>query len=179
MPPAVNEKGRRMALPAGRPYHRHCHGGEAMGTDREKLVGAWRLVSFESRRPDGTVVRPWGDDPMGICIWLENGYVAAQLMRPDRPRFASSDPFTGTPEEMQRAFGGCIAYFGEWEVDEANRRVIHHIHGSMHPNMIGGDQVRGYEFRGERLVLIPPPREVDGGTVTSELAWERVAETGA
>lgn len=141
---------------------------------REQFVGAWRLVSFESRRPDGTVALPYGGEPIGICIWLENGHFAAQLMRPDRPRFASEDPFVGTPEEMQRAFAGCIAYFGEWEVDEANQRVIHHVHGSMHPNMIGGDQVRGYEFRDGLLVLIPPPREVGGQTIASELAWERL-----
>ena len=142
---------------------------------REQFVGAWKLVSFESRLPDGSVRRPFGEAPIGIAIFSADGRIAAQLMRPDRPRFASDEQGTGTPDEMRQAFVGCVAYFGKCEIDDEARTLVTHVEGSMFPNWIGGDQVRTYEFRGERLVLMPPPRDVGGQTVTSELAWERLS----
>jgi len=140
---------------------------------RDQFVGAWRLVSFESKLPDGTVRHPFGKAPVGLVIFSPGGHVAAQLMRPDRPRFASGEQGTGTPDEIRQAFSGCVAYFGRCEVDEGARTLVTHVEGSLLPNWIGGDQVRTYEFRGDRLVLRPPTRTVEGRTITSELIWER------
>ena len=40
---------------------------------------------------------------------------------------------------------------------------------------MGTDQVRGVRLEGERIVLTPPPRLVDGVTQQPELVWERLA----
>lgn len=135
-----------------------------------RFVGAWRLVSFESRRPDGTLTYPFGEAPIGIAIFSPDGHVAAQLMRPDRPPLSSPGP---TAEEIRQAFDGCVAYFGACNVDEATHTLVTRVAGSLFPNWIGGDQVRDFEFRGEQLVLRPPPRQTPAGLVTSELVWER------
>ena len=141
---------------------------------REQFLGAWKLVSFESRLADGSVRLPFGKAPVGIAIFSPDGHVAAQLMRPDRPRFASDEQNTGTAEEIRQAFSNCVAYFGKCEIDEATRTLVTHVEGSMYPNWIGGDQTRTYAFRDGRLSLSPPPRIVRGQTVTSELIWERL-----
>ena len=142
---------------------------------REQFVGAWRLVSFESRLPAGSVRHPFGEAPVGLAIFSADGHVAAQLMRPDRSRFASGEQTTGTPDEIRQAFSACVAYFGKCDIDEETGTLVTHVEGSLFPNWIGGDQVRTYEFRDGRLVLSPPPRTTGGQTVTSELVWERPA----
>jgi hypothetical protein len=43
------------------------------------------------------------------------------------------------------------------------------------PSRIGSDQVRGVRFEGERMVLIPPPRQTGQGEEHREITWERIA----
>jgi len=49
------------------------------------------------------------------------------------------------------------------------------VKGSLLPNLVGSDQIRFYEFSGDRLTLKTPPIQVGGITVTSLLIWERIA----
>jgi hypothetical protein len=66
-----------------------------------KIIGAWRLVSFEIQREDGKIVHPFGADPQGSIIYTESGHFSAQLMRRKRPSFVSGDQITGTPDEIE------------------------------------------------------------------------------
>jgi hypothetical protein len=43
------------------------------------------------------------------------------------------------------------------------------------PTRIGSDQVRGVRFKGERMVLIPPPRLTGESEEHREITWERIA----
>lgn len=96
-------------------------------------------------------------------------------MLPERPAFAINDQMKGTPEEIKAAFEGFIAYFGTYEINEEKGTVIHHVRGSSFPNWVGSDQIRFYEFSGDRLTLRTPPMQAGGITVTSLLIWERIA----
>ncbi|HEV2669238.1 MAG TPA: lipocalin-like domain-containing protein, partial [Blastocatellia bacterium] len=83
-----------------------------------------------------------------------------------------------TKDETKAAFDGYAAYFGPYEVNEADGVVIHHVKGSIFPNEVGGDNIRYYEFSGDRLTLIPT-NMVDGkltskSSATVRLTWERV-----
>jgi Lipocalin-like domain len=139
----------------------------------DRFLGSWRLCSFESRYPDGRVAHPFGNSPIGLVVFSADGYASAHLMRPDRPRFASPDAGPPSPEEARQALIGFVAYYGRCEIDEGARTLTTRVEGSSIPNWIGGDQVRTFEFRGDRLVLRPPARETPVGEVTSELVWER------
>ena len=143
--------------------------------EKDTLIGAWKLVSSEFRRSDGSVIYPYGRDAIGIISYDAAGNVTVQIMRADRPVFASGDLYGGTPEEIKAAFEGIISYFGRYEVDRAKGAVTHHIVGSSFPNWIGGDQVRFFELSGERLTLSTPPILAGGSTLTALLIWERIA----
>ena len=52
------------------------------------IVGAWRLVSFQSRTDNGEVTYPFGEEAQGTIIYTAHGRYAVQLMRGTRPRFA-------------------------------------------------------------------------------------------
>jgi hypothetical protein len=43
------------------------------------------------------------------------------------------------------------------------------------PALVGTAQVRGVRFEGERMILRPPPRTIDGVVHHRELSWERIS----
>ena len=77
-----------------------------------QLTGVWRLVSSEFRTSSGGVMYPLGEDALGQAIFTESGYLSGQLMRRDRPAFASGDQASGTAEEVQAALQGYVALLG-------------------------------------------------------------------
>ena len=76
------------------------------------LVGAWRLIAWEARGPDGTVEQPFGPDAVGSLIYSADGHMSAHLMRRDRAPFAGGAMFRGTDQESAAAMRGSIAYAG-------------------------------------------------------------------
>jgi hypothetical protein len=138
-----------------------------------KIIGAWRLVSFEIQREDGKIVHPFGADPQGSIIYTESGHFSAQLMRRKRPSFVSGDQITGTPDEIEASYKGCISYYGSYEVDAGRGVVVHHVEGSLCPNWEEGDQKRFFEFSEGRLKLSTPPTLWGGGgQAVGTLVWE-------
>jgi hypothetical protein len=138
------------------------------------FVGAWRLVSCETRDSSGGVEYPYGQRPLGQLFYNEAGYMSAQLMSGDRPRFVASDPARGTDAEVRSAFDGHVSYFGTYSVDDAKSAVTHHVNGASFPNWIGIDLVRYFAFDDHgRLRLSTPPIEVGGRSLEYVLLWER------
>jgi hypothetical protein len=145
-----------------------------------RFVGAWRLVSCETRDSNGQTQHPYGERPLGQILYDDAGYMSAQLMRTDRPRFAGGDPARGTDAEVRSAFDGYVAYFGTYSVDDAKSAVTHHVTGASFPNWIGIDLVRYYAFdEGGRLRLSTPPIEVGGRSLEYVLTWQRNPEPGS
>lgn len=138
------------------------------------IVGAWRLVTFEFRKADGNVIHPYGAEARGSLIYTESGRYSAQLMRKDRPRFASGDQMKGTVEEIEANYKGSISYFGTYEFDLENSLIIHHVESSVFPNMEGRDQKRFFDLSGNRLQLRTPPFKLDGEEAIGILLWERI-----
>ena len=138
------------------------------------FVGAWRLVTFEFRKADGNVIYPFGAEAQGTIIYTESGRYSAQLMRKGRPRLKSGDQMKGTVEEVQASFKGCISYFGKYEIDHEKGIIVHHVEGSLFPNMEGTDQKRYFELSKNCLQLKTPPTRLDGEKVIGILQWERI-----
>ncbi len=136
-----------------------------------KVVGTWKLVSIEATRPNGEVIRDWGQNPTGLIIYDSEGRMAVQFMRDPRPTSASN-PLT--IEEKNAAFEGYYAYFGTYEFDEKDGTVTHHIQGSMRPYEVRTDYKRLYKLEGNRLTLSTPPMLREGEQRIYRLVWERV-----
>jgi Lipocalin-like domain len=128
--------------------------------EAKRFHGAWRYVGATQ---DGKPRADRGANARGLIYYDPSGLMSVQVA-PDRERSkAASEP---TPGEAKAALSGYIAYFGTYTVDEQAGTVTHHRQGSVQPGDTA-DLVRGYEFRGDRLILRPP------GT-TYEVLWERV-----
>ena len=138
--------------------------------DLRGFVGAWRLVSVETRREDGEVHRR--GRRTGYLLYSGDGYMSVAFMREDRPRFTSGDIRGGTVEEKVAAVDGYTSYCGRYEAEGGS--VVHHIEVSLFPNWIGESQERAYELEGDRLTLSTPLMLVGGMQLSTHLIWERV-----
>jgi hypothetical protein len=141
---------------------------------QQSVVGTWKLVSYDTTTPEGVKTYPLGEDAVGQIIYLPNGRMSVHLMRRDRSKFASGDPWRGTLEEERAALRGYFAYAGKYTIDTVKGIVTHHIEMCSAPNYVGTDVVRTFTMQGNRVVLKTPPRFFAGQNSTSTLVWERI-----
>jgi hypothetical protein len=141
----------------------------------DQLIGAWKLVSYVEEPVDGSApFHPLGERPKGIIMYTPDGYMSAQLMRPDRRPFASGDWFDGTEEEYREEASTYIAYSGPFHVDEEKRTLTHSMFVSLFPNWTGQTQPRVVKIEGDKLFLsTESPIKSGGKIVMSYLEWQR------
>ena len=139
--------------------------GDGIANDRATitsgaLVGTWKLVSFEERKPNGETTYPMGPKPRGILIYDQAGMMSVQIMRDPSLR-----PLSAEPRDSY------YAYFGRYDVHASEATVVHHIEGSMQPGEVGVDYTRSVRLRGDRLIL--------GVSTTRTLTWQRIQQRSA
>jgi Lipocalin-like domain len=144
-------------------------------TLRERLIGAWKLVSYEEKPVDGSApFYPMSEKPMGIIMYTPDGFMSAQLMHPDRKNFASGDWFDGTDAEYKEEATTYIAYTGPFHVDEEKQTLAHTMFISLFPNWTGQTQPRVVKIEGDLLHLSTAAPIMSGGKkVNSYLTWKR------
>ena len=141
-------------------------------TLKEQLVGTWTLVSVDNMRPDGTKVQLFGPNPKGILTFDSNGRTSFILVSSGRPKFASNNRNTGTPEENKATVQGSIAFFGTWSVNEADKSLITRIDASTFPNQDGQEQKRDItSLTADELKYINPATTTGD---KAETVWMRV-----
>ena len=145
-----------------------------MPTIREQLIGTWRLISYETVGIDGSAVHPMGRDAVGFIMYLADGYMSANLMMPGRALFTGGGAGTATQAELCAASAGYFGYAGQYEVDEAEHAVRHHIEVALVPNLVGSTQFRRVAFEGARLILEGETVPMAGRVAAPVITWERV-----
>jgi hypothetical protein len=154
--------------------------GLEASTFASQLVGVWTLVSYTDEQTGREDTHPFGPQPQGFLIYTADGFVSAQLMKPGRSAFHSSDWRCGTPEEYWESGSGYIAYCGAYEVDDVAATVTHIPSVSLLPNLIHGRQCRSIDLHGDRLTLrAAGAPEANGVYVTSRLEWRKVTASKA
>ena len=113
----------------------------APGLVRDKLIGAWRLVSLEVPGQDGKMNRV--ADLKGMLIYTQDGHVSVQLMYPESASNLTNDYVKN----------GYEASFGSYDVNEEAHTVTHHVQGSITEGLIGKDLARAYQFSEGRLII--------------------------
>jgi hypothetical protein len=63
----------------------------SVGDVTSALIGAWKLISWQEVRPDGTIDYPLGAHATGQLMYEASGRMSAQLARPGQAHFASDD----------------------------------------------------------------------------------------
>ncbi len=130
------------------------------------------MVGYAHEQVGHQDIYPLGRYPEGFLIYTPDGVVSAQLMKPGRSRFQSTDWHEGTPAEYKEAGSGYIAYCGVFEVDEENETVTHIPSVALLPNLIHERQLRLVTLNDEILTLRAEGSPKTNG-VTSVLHWKR------
>ena len=140
---------------------------------RSRLVGTWKLVATEQTMKDGTT-RPYlryGANGKGFLMYQSDGYMCADLVNPDRPKWA--DPAHTTPDEKIAAADGTFAYCGRYEIDAQQKQLIHVPEVASDPGFVGSRQIRPYVFEGNRLIL-SDVEKIDPTVARWKIVWEKV-----
>lgn len=141
-------------------------------TLRERIVGAWTMVSAHSVQPDGSRVEVFGPNPKGTMIFTQDGQFALVQMRAELPKIAANSRDQATPEEYKAIVQGSIAYFGTYTFQEADKTLLLKLEGSTFANQLAQAEQR-------RLITSLTSEELrfanlrtPSGT-TLEVSWKR------
>ena len=136
-----------------------------------RFLGVWQIDRIERRTSDGHVI-PMPQYEQGYLVYMPSGYMAVQLMRPDREVYDGVRP---TGQEAAAAMRSYVSYFGPFRVNSAEGIVVHRRDGDLIPNRIGDDVSHSFEFRDGQLVLEPPMSIVEGQEVQTLVFWDRLS----
>jgi hypothetical protein len=166
-----------LAVVLGQP-HPALLAGQPASSVADGLIGSWRLLSVETKRPNGEVIYPfYGRRPEGLLIYDRSGYMSVQIVsdpKPTAPLSSSREGFLAAPPtEKATAVDGYYAYFGTWTVDLSHSTVTHRIQQSLYPGERGEEGVRRLVLEGNRLTLTAKAHEM-GEDHERRLVWERV-----
>jgi hypothetical protein len=138
-------------------------------TDREQLLGRWRIVEWVQRYDDGRERHPFGRDPQGFIQYDAQRMFCFVCS-------AGRKPLPGSQWEVPEAdraaaYSSCFAYSGTYEL--AGDELLHKVELSLNPNWVGTTQRRRALLRDERLVISARMEEDTSEARTAELIWER------
>jgi hypothetical protein len=125
------------------------------------IVGTWKLVSATARDAAGaSLPAPYGVKAMGRVTFTADGRMMSVVC----------DGRAELPSGVSREYS---SYCGNYAYD--GERLVTQVDAASDPSRIGGDQVRGVRFEGERMILVPPPRRTGDREEYREIVWERLA----
>jgi Lipocalin-like domain len=113
--------------------------GSDSRSDKEKLIGAWHLISISSADGQSNPAA----EIKGTLIYTRDGHMSVQLMYPPSAATLSND----------YVLNGYEASFGSYDVNEATHTVTHHVQGSVTRGLVGKDLPRVYQLSGNRLII--------------------------
>ena len=153
---------------------------------KENFYGTWQLESWTEISANSKIYYPFGKDADGYLIYTNDGYMSGVMMGKGRAKLGVS---LETLSEIKKTvvkpwlivkllksvrglihyFKGATTYFsygGRFSVHGS--QIFHHVDYSLIPDLIGGDQIRDFEFSDGQLVL-----RVKIGNRQQVLKWKK------
>jgi len=133
-----------------------------------RLVGSWRVVSYELEFQDGSDrAFPLGTNPNGYLILGSDGRMMTYLeaQRRKAPQ---------TDEERSAAYKTLITYTGKYRV-QGNQWTTE-VDGAWNVEWVGTEQERSFTLNGDRLHVVTPWFQgalYSGKTFRGHLTFER------
>ncbi len=141
----------------------------AFAQSTSKVVGTWKLVSYEVKQQSSGQKGPeMGDNPTGYATFLPEGRVYFMLTGEAR-KAAKTDA------ERAELLGTLVAYTGTYSTD--GDKWATSVEVAWNPEWVGSKQVRDFKVEGDRLVVTTPwrvmPNWADKGMTRSIVTFER------
>jgi hypothetical protein len=123
---------------------------------QQQLIGTWSLSEVKERaKSEDKWTYPYGFYPQGYFIYGPTGLASIQFMDSSLlfDKFASGDDRKPTPAEAKTVYDKYVAFFGRYEVDEANHLILYRVHGSLGPSSINTDKSVPFEVSASNLII--------------------------
>jgi hypothetical protein len=116
--------------------------------DNTSLIGAWKLLSFQTEFQDGSPKRAmFGEHPTGYIIFTSEGRLMTVIEAEGRKT-------PSTDSDRAVLLNTLIAYSGTYRLEGG--RWIASIDAAWNPALDGTEQMRSYEIVGDRLKVSSP-----------------------
>jgi hypothetical protein len=115
---------------------------------------------------DGTVSKPYGDNPDGYLMYMPDGHMSVLFAARERTQLFGTAPGRGfvlIETAQPNTPLGFVGYSGTFEVHD--REVIHRTQFHVIPSLNGRVGTRSVRLDGDRLILGTPR--------SSRLEWQR------
>jgi len=139
----------------------------------KQIIGTWKLISWTYDDANGNTINYFGENPTGILMYTESGYMSVHIMKENRRLFKSEGMYDGEADEIVDAFKTYFAYFGKFEENQPGV-FTHTVEGGTFPNWLGNTEQRYGKIEGDRLILSTPPIPTEGTEIVFNVEWERV-----
>lgn len=136
-----------------------------------RLIGTWRLVSYELRNGEEEPLYPMGQHAQGQIIYDKVGNMSCHLLNPNPP-VRPADATDGVAYEARMSYDRYSSYYGPYEVDNRAQTVHHHVVGALMPGWAGTTVIRNYVFEGDDMLTLSA--RTDAGNQQAILKWRRV-----
>jgi len=139
----------------------------------DQIKGSWKLISIYYFFADGTQIDMYGENPIGILMYDDNGYMNAQLGRNHREEVCSYKECMNDLATKSQIFDSFMAYYGKY-YEESPGKIIHLVEGCINPFWIGQKEIRYVDVQGDILKIWTPPTPIDGRQAIIEVFWQRI-----
>jgi hypothetical protein len=127
---------------------------------KDKVVGAWTLVSGSENYPDGKKLTPW---ETGNLILDPTGHVSFFVIAKDRPKSSS----------VRTPVGPMVAYYGTSTIDEPNATLTYKIERAASPSFEGAIRTQKVSFKGDVMVMTGSEVETPEGKMIPINEWKK------
>ena len=141
----------------------------SVADDRDKLIGVWKLVSYEVEvQATGQKGPVMGNHPTGYAVFTPEGRVFFVFTGEERKP-------AKTDQERAALLNTLVAYTGTYRLE--GDKWITKVDVAWNPDWVGTEQVRSYKIDGDQLQVLTPwrvmPNWADKGMSRSIVTLER------
>src|SRR5215813_11987224 len=143
-----------------------------LADDKDSLIGTWKLLEAVSEDlATGEKTNIYKGGAVGFITYGADERVMVIVVDSGRNKPTGN---VATGPEAEALFRTMAAYAGSYMIK--GNQIIHHVDVSWNETWTGTDQVRNFNFDGERLRLAtaPSPNPFSGKMSVRTLAWEKV-----
>lgn len=135
------------------------------------LVGTWTLASVQRLNAGGEPTAV--PNPRGLLVYDAAGHALEIVTRGNRAPYAAGQ---ATPAEAQVTLASFGGFWGGYRVDAQQATITYRMDGAVNPNLMGQEETRSYELKGDRLMVSSLPSAANGQSGT-RWTWQRIPET--
>ncbi|MEQ1798976.1 MAG: lipocalin-like domain-containing protein [Lacibacter sp.] len=139
---------------------------------RKQFAGTWSLIAVENTNADGSKTLPYGESPVGLLVFTNEGDYAIQILKSVRPKVAANDKNKATNDENAALVQGNNSHFGSYTVDLMKRTITFNVQTAFYPNWEGTVQVRSFTLEDNTLSYIVT-NTTNGGSITAKVVWKK------